>query len=131
MPRVPTFTEIGQRIRALRLERGYSQDCLAQALGVTRPVVTKIEGGKKAINSIELAKICELFDCTFEELTREPEDDKLVIHFRDGQINDPEFNSAASQIEYILDEIIGQLEIRRDANGKRNSPKGTRRVRCK
>lgn len=131
MDRVPTFAEVGERIRGFREKKKYTQNDLANALGVTRPVVTKIEGGKKAINSVELTRICSFLGCTFEELTKEPESKKLVVYFRDGQVEDPQFNTAAGQIEEILEEIIGQLEIRRELDAStstsQTSTSGARR----
>ena len=51
--------DIGTRIRELRLERGLSQEALAEQLGVSRQAVTKWESGASAPST---AKLLELID---------------------------------------------------------------------
>lgn len=54
--------EIGQRIRALRDERGMTQGELAKALGMgDESVVSKIENGVRGLAAAELAEVCVFF----------------------------------------------------------------------
>jgi transcriptional regulator with XRE-family HTH domain len=114
---LPTFAEIGERIRALRQDGGYDQADLAEKLQVSRPVITKIESGKKAVNSIELRGIADFLGVTVDELTRPVEDETLVARFRAGR-DDPEFLEAVDQIEGIIKTMIPQLQLRRERHGK-------------
>jgi transcriptional regulator with XRE-family HTH domain len=115
--RLPTFAEIGERIRALRLEKGYDQADLAAVLHVSRPVVTKIESGKKAVNSIELRGIADFLGVSVDELTRPVEDETLVARFRAGE-EDPKFLEAVGQIEGIMRMMTVQLQLRRERHGR-------------
>jgi len=116
--RVPTFEEIGARIKVLREERGMSQEQLAHEMDISRPVVTKIEGGKKAINSLELRQIADVLRVTTDVLT-EPvvEEDTLVGRFRATQGNEEELIKSVTQIEFVFKEILGQVKIWRQSNG--------------
>lgn len=53
--------DIGTRIRELRLERGLSQEALAEQLGVSRQAVTKWESGTSAPSTAKLLALCEAF----------------------------------------------------------------------
>ncbi|MHB1043661.1 MAG: helix-turn-helix domain-containing protein [Eubacteriales bacterium] len=118
--RIPTFSEIGALIRELREERGMSQEQLATKLGLSRPVVTKIEGGKKAINSLELRQIADILGVTTDALTDlgEKEEETLVGRFRARQNNDDKaLEKSVEQIEHIFKEILGQMKLWRQSNG--------------
>lgn len=53
---------IGDRIRILRTAKGWSQDKLAQSIGVSRVAVTKWENGdSKNLKLDNLMRLCELF----------------------------------------------------------------------
>lgn len=115
MARVPTFIEIGERIRAIREAKDFNQDDLAVVLSVTRPVVSKIENGKKAINSIELRKICDFLNVSIEDLTKPVEEEELVARFRNGS-NEGKFIEAVNEIDVIFRDMIAQLDLRRYRN---------------
>lgn len=118
--RVPTFSEIGARIRQLREEMGMSQDQLANELGLSRPVVTKIENGKKAINSLELRLIADVLRVTTDSLTsfKEEENETLVRLFRARNADgNTELMKSVEQIEYIFNEILGQINLWRQSDG--------------
>lgn len=119
--RVPTFSEIGARIRQLREERGMSQELLATELGLSRPVITKIEGGKKAINSLELRQIADVLGVTTDALTTvgvEEEEETLVGRFRARQNKGAtDLTESLEQIEHIFKEILGQIILWRQSDG--------------
>ena len=118
--RVPTFSEIGARIRELREERGLSQEQLAKEIGLSRPVVTKIEGGKKAISSLELRQIADVLGVSTDALTDpgKEEEETLIGRFRARQKNgDPAIMESVEQIEHIFKEILGQIRLWRQSNG--------------
>ena len=54
--------EIGQRIRALRLERGVSQTQLAGHLGASFQQLQKYERGTNRVSAGRLQRIAEFFD---------------------------------------------------------------------
>lgn len=117
MSRIPTFKEVGGRIRKLREQKGKSQQQLAAFLGVTRPVVTKIEGGNKAVNGQELRMIADFLETTVDYLLQDVEEEGLVVKFRKSGVVDDELTTAVSRIDLVMDELIGQLDIWRNHNG--------------
>ncbi len=65
--------ELGTRIRALRKERGLSQEALAQALEVSRQAVTKWEDGSSLPSTANLFALAGFFGVPLAELTGTPE----------------------------------------------------------
>lgn len=59
---------VGQTIRALRKERGLSQDVLSGLAGIGRTHLTMIENGNKQANFETLWKIALAFDLRPSEL---------------------------------------------------------------
>jgi transcriptional regulator with XRE-family HTH domain len=58
----PRDTEIGKRIRALRLERGLSQTELGNLLGITFQQIQKYEKGANRVAAGRLERIAEALD---------------------------------------------------------------------
>lgn len=65
--------ELGARIRALRKERGLSQEALAQALEVSRQAVTKWEDGSSLPSTANLFALAGFFSVPLADLTGTPE----------------------------------------------------------
>lgn len=65
--------ELGTRIRALRKERGLSQEALAQALEVSRQAVTKWEDSSSLPSTANLFALSGFFGVPLAELTGTPE----------------------------------------------------------
>ena len=59
---------VGGRIRALRLERGMTQETLALRSGVTRNVLIDVEHGKRGILYERLIDIAEALEVSAGEL---------------------------------------------------------------
>lgn len=59
---------IGKKIRSIRLEKGYSQEYLAEVLSVSQKTYSNIENDKSSIKIDTLIKIAEEFkiDLLFE-----------------------------------------------------------------
>lgn len=67
---------ISENLIALRQKRKLSQRDLAKLLQLAgcdmdRNVITRIETQKRYVTDIELKKLCQVLDTTFEELTKE------------------------------------------------------------
>ncbi len=70
---------IAKNLIALRQEFGLSQRDLARKLqingcDVDKNVITRIETQKRYVTDIEVKKLCEIFNVTFEELTKSDND---------------------------------------------------------
>lgn len=62
------FKAIGNGIREQRQRFGYSQDALAEMLGVTHQAISRWEQGEAMPTVENLAELCSLFDIGFDEL---------------------------------------------------------------
>ena len=60
--------QIGQRIKKLRQERGFSQEQFAEKLGIASRTLCGIEIGKNFFTSDTLEKILSELDITLEDL---------------------------------------------------------------
>lgn len=58
----------GNRLKAIRQERGYTQKQLAQLLGVTEQAVSKYERGNSYPDVVMLNGISEVLDCSLDYL---------------------------------------------------------------
>lgn len=61
----PVMTEIARRVRAARTAHGWSQGELADAAGVSRPSVARIEAGED-VNTATLRSMCEALGLVFD-----------------------------------------------------------------
>jgi Zn-dependent peptidase ImmA (M78 family)/transcriptional regulator with XRE-family HTH domain len=56
--------QLGSRLRAARDRRGLSQQAVADALGLPRTAITNIETGARAVSTLEITKLAELYGQT-------------------------------------------------------------------
>ncbi|MFC7381586.1 helix-turn-helix domain-containing protein [Sphaerisporangium rhizosphaerae] len=56
------WTEIGERVRESRLAMRFSQEQLAQAIGLDRTMISKIEAGSRRLDALELARLAQALD---------------------------------------------------------------------
>ena len=62
------MTTIGQRLKQLRQERGWSQTELAERSGLTGSAISYIESGNRVPGSLTLMKLAEGLDVTLDDL---------------------------------------------------------------
>jgi len=55
------YQQLVQRLRRAREEAGISQAAVAEKLGLTQPLVSRIEAGQRKIDPIELCVLCKLY----------------------------------------------------------------------
>ena len=60
--------ELGKKIKHLRLERGYTQEKLAEIIDISQKALSSIESGENFLKAETLDKIMEAFEITAEEL---------------------------------------------------------------
>lgn len=56
---VETWAEVGERVREARLATGQSQGQLADAIGVDRTAVVRVEAGKRQLSALELFALAD------------------------------------------------------------------------
>jgi Zn-dependent peptidase ImmA (M78 family)/DNA-binding XRE family transcriptional regulator len=85
--------ELAGRLKAARENAGLTQQEVAEEAGMTRLAVVRIEAGKRAVNSLELAEMARLYGRAISEFLEEGvfEEDPLVALFRaaPGYTEDP------------------------------------------
>ncbi len=67
-----------QNLPKLRRQAGYTQEGLAEALGVSRQAVGKWEAGQTLPEAATLLELAELLDCSLDQLMRLPLEEELL-----------------------------------------------------
>ncbi|MFF0814208.1 helix-turn-helix domain-containing protein [Rhodococcus sp. NPDC003318] len=70
---------IRQRIRSLRLARGWSLDALAARCHLSPSTLSRIETGHRRIALDQLVPIARALDTTLDQLVESPDDEDVVI----------------------------------------------------
>lgn len=70
---------VRQRIRGLRLARGWSLDALAARCSLSPSTLSRIETGHRRVALDQLVPIARALDTTLDQLVGSPEDDDVVI----------------------------------------------------
>lgn len=63
--------KFGQRIRELRISKGYSQEKLAELSDLDRTYIPGIESGKRNVSLVVIEKIAHAFEIHISELLNE------------------------------------------------------------
>ncbi len=88
-----THEELAGRLKAARENAGLTQQEVAEEVGLARLAIVRIEAGKRAINSLELAEMARLYGRAISDFLEEGvfEEDPLVALFRaaPGYAEDP------------------------------------------
>ncbi len=111
-------TELGRRIRKIRENRGFTQQDLADFLGIPRPAIVQIEAGNRSLDSVELMKLSkELgFDPKdlFAEVFNEDQDSVTVLFRSDSEMaTNHQLNQAVSHWSVLcrqfteLEKLVG------------------------
>lgn len=88
------MTKFPENLAILRKRAGYTQETLAEALGVSRQAVGKWESGQGLPEAATLLDLSDLLGCTLDQLMRE-ELDAAALEFPDQaeDVLEPEFES--------------------------------------
>jgi transcriptional regulator with XRE-family HTH domain len=62
--------KLGDKIRQVRVERGYSQEQLAEMMDINRSTISKIENGKFSITVDYLVRFSIVLDYEFKVIER-------------------------------------------------------------
>lgn len=88
---------LGSRIKALRSAKNFTQEQVADRIGVSRQKYARIESGVNSITLDILSKVAEVLDVTVGDITRVL-DETPVVSYRAG-----EENGASKKIFDMLD----------------------------
>lgn len=71
-------SEIGKRIKKLRLDRGLRQDQLGLVLNLSRPQISNLESGKRRLNIQQIKSLADYFGVSLATLGVESEEIETV-----------------------------------------------------
>jgi len=97
---------VGKNIRTLRHQRGWSQEDVANRLGISIPAFSKIETGVTDINLSRLEQIANIYEVNVVNLlsleAEEPEPQHSRLNIAQKKISDREVEIANLQRKVIL-----------------------------
>lgn len=77
--------EVGARLRALRLEHGFSQVELAKLVGSHQTALSQVEVGRRGASLQQVLKLCRALKVTPDRILGENHDGHQVKRLRDGR----------------------------------------------
>ena len=104
-----SYQEIGRRIASYRNQLGLSQEVVAERMGISRAVLSKIENGQKAINAMELQAACTALGLDLNDLIEE-RPQSLVLAFMGSAKTEPA-RQAIISVDRLVQEYLWQLRI--------------------
>lgn len=88
---------IGENIRLLRDNAGFTQDNLAKFMGVDQSLISKVEKGERSLSADMIEKIASLFGVTVEQLEEQNMTaSKLSFAFRGSEFSVAEMETIAA-----------------------------------
>lgn len=108
---------ISNNIQMLLRQNGKKQNDLADALGVSKQIVSNMLSGNRMINAVELRKIADFFDVTMEKLMESSEDaDSMdAIHVFMGEVKTPAARKSLEIADKLADMILYYARLRENA----------------
>lgn len=116
--------EIAQRLAAMRREKGYSQEELANRLGLSRQAVSKWERAESSPDTGNLIALADLYGVTLDELVRVDVDISDDVRFEEAD-KEATAEVSADVITAAAESVLGGDRPRR---GCRASSRAERRA---
>ncbi len=90
---------------------------LAEGIGVTKQVITKILNGSRMVNASELHRIADYFNITMDELVAEPKNasEINVVRAFMGRVNSDAAREALEIADELADMIIFHANVMENA----------------
>lgn len=92
---------IGQYIRTLRNDKGWTLTQLAAKLDIDSANLSKIENGKRELDEKKLTKLCKVFKLDKSEMERELVSEKIARAICDKELDQSVLTLAEEKINYI------------------------------
>lgn len=104
------MNNLGKNIKSLRQAHNWSQEDIAQQLGITAPAFSKIECGFTDINYSRLEQISALFGLSPVELITYHNQEEQKKHFDEIQLLRLKLADREAQIIELQNKVISLLE---------------------
>ena len=110
-------TMIADRILDILKKQGKKQADLADSLGMSRQIISKMMNGSRTISAIELKKIADYLHMSMDELMKFPvkTGSTDVIHVFMGRVKTQEAREAIEIADRVSDLILFHNRIRENA----------------
>jgi transcriptional regulator with XRE-family HTH domain len=95
---------LGDKIKLLRQEAGYTQEELAKKMGLAKSTIAHYESGRREPDTKTIIKIANLFNISTDNIldnVRFKNEPKIVLYGADGKLVDISMLSKEDQ-EYVL-----------------------------
>jgi len=119
-----TQEELARRLREAREKAGFTQEQVAKALGLVRPVIAQIESGKRKVSSLELAALARLYGrpiSSFFEEVLEADGISFVLRAIPELREQPRSRRAISRSLEVINSIL-ELENKLGTSRLKSAP---------
>lgn len=108
---------VANNILDLMKKKNMKQIDLANAIGVTKQIMSKMLNGSRLINIAELHKIADYFDVKMDDLMKTPETTYTtdVVKAFMGKVNSDAAREALRTADVLADMIIFHANVRKNA----------------
>ena len=108
---------ISNNVLTLLKQNGKKQNDLAEALGISKQVMSNMLSGSRMINAIELHQIADYFHVSMESLMKSPVDIKNVnaVHAFMGKVNTASARKSLEIADEVADMLLFYARIRSNA----------------
>ncbi len=108
--RLQTWTEVGARVAAARIAAGFTQEQLAERLGLHRSALTRVEQGQRQIDALELIELAEALGRSAEWFVTSPP--AMLASHRRERSEEVDVNRLEDRLEQFARDVELLLEIR-------------------
>ncbi|MCO5276285.1 MAG: helix-turn-helix domain-containing protein [Flavobacteriales bacterium] len=104
---------MGSKLRILRAAHNYTQQFVAEALGVAQPTVSRWEKDEDRIHIGELRKVAELYKVSMEWLLSP---DPFVLHVHDSKVEHGANGAYHNTVHVVPQEVLDRIAAQYDAH---------------
>lgn len=110
-------TVIAHNIMEQLKKQNKKQVELAEGIGVTKQVISKILSGSRMVNAVELHRIADYFGISMEKLVSLPREamDTNVVHVFMGQVDSDAAREALAVADELADMILFHAKVRENS----------------
>lgn len=105
-------TEISNNVMRLLKKNGKKQNDLADALGVSKQVISNMINGNRMINAVELSQMSSFFNVKMEDLVKTSEKSKNAIRAFMGEVKSPEAKESLEIADKLATMILYYARVR-------------------
>lgn len=105
-------TEISNNVVRLLKKNGKKQNDLADALGVSKQVISNMINGNRMINAVELSQMASFFNVKMEDLVKTSGKSRNAIRAFMGEVKSPEAKESLEIADKLATMILYYARVR-------------------